>query len=177
MVVPEEAKEWAEAEEMASAPTEVYNPPPLDPVLIVYPRAGDTVRSILEIRGNAFFPGFQSYEVSYAGQANPDMWVRITHSTVPKANAVLAAWDTAQNPDGVYMVRLTAQDTAGRQRTQTVLFAIQNSQKMRRATSRRKARPRQKFPFHLAILWMAVRQTGWLHHGVELPQSEKCEPP
>ena len=128
MVVPEEAKEWAEAEEMASAPTEVYNPPPLDPVLIVYPRQGDTVRSILEIRGNAFFPGFQSYEVSYAGQANPDMWVRITHSTVPKANAVLAAWDTAQNPDGVYTVRLTAQDTAGRQRTQTVLFAIQNSQ-------------------------------------------------
>ena len=38
MVVPEEAKEWAEAEEVAIAPTEVYNPPPLDPVLIVYPR-------------------------------------------------------------------------------------------------------------------------------------------
>ena len=128
MVVPKEAKEWAEAEEVAIPPTEVYNPPPLDPVLIVYPRNGDTVRSILEIRGNAFFPGFQSYEVSYAGQDNPDMWVRITHSTVPKANAVLAAWDTAQNPDGVYIVRLTAQDTAGRQRTQTVLFAIQNSQ-------------------------------------------------
>ena len=129
MAVPEEAREWAEEEEgVELAPTEVYNAPPDDPVVIIYPRDGDTVRSILEIRGNAFFPGFQSYEVSYAGRENPDLWVRIHASTEPKANAVLAAWDTAQNPDGVYTVRLTAQDAAGRQRTQTVTFAIQNSE-------------------------------------------------
>ena len=56
------------------------------------------------------------------------MWVRITHSTEPKANAVLAAWDTIQNPDGIYMVRLIAQDTAGQQRMQTVTFTIRNTE-------------------------------------------------
>ena len=126
MVVPEKAEEWAAQEEVALAPTEEYNAPPDDPVIIVYPREGDTVRSILEIRGNAFFPGFQSYEVAYAGRENPDLWVRIHASTQPRANAVLAAWDTAQNPDGVYMVRLTAFDDAGQHRTQTVTFAVQN---------------------------------------------------
>lgn len=127
MVVPEEAVGWAEANEVATVPTEFYNPPRLDPVVIMSPRPGEIVRSILEIRGNAYFPGFQSYEVAYAGQGNPDMWVRISHSTQPKVNAVLAAWDTIQNPDGVYALRLTALDTAGRERTQTVLFAIKNS--------------------------------------------------
>lgn len=127
MNVPQEAEAWAAAAGVALPPTQVYNPPSLDPVLIVYPRDGDVVRSILEIRGNAFFPGFQSYEVAYAGRENPDLWVRITQSTEPKANAVLAAWDTVQNPDGVYMVRLTVQDTAGRQRTQTVVFAVRNA--------------------------------------------------
>lgn len=128
MVVPEGAEEWAEEEEVALAPTEEYNAPSHDPVVISHPREGDTVRSILEIRGNAFFPGFQSYEVAYAGEENPDSWVRITYSTEPRANAVLAAWDTIQNPDGVYTVRLTAQDTAGQQRVQTVTFLIQNTE-------------------------------------------------
>ena len=128
MVVPEGAEEWAAAEEVATAPTEEYNALPNAPVAISYPREGDTVRSILEIRGNAFFPGFQSFEVAYAGRDNPELWVRIIYSTEPRANAVLAAWDTAQNPDGVYMVRLTAQDTAGQQRVETVTFLIQNSE-------------------------------------------------
>lgn len=127
MIVPDEAQEWAKAEAAAIAPMEEHYVPPNDPVIITYPRDGDTVRSILEIRGNAFFPGFQSYEVSYAGRENPDKWVRITHSTEPKANAVLAGWDTIQNPDGVYMLRLTAQDTAGQKHVRTVTFAIQNT--------------------------------------------------
>ena len=128
MVIPEEANEWAaSAEAVAVAPTEEHYVPPDDPVIILYPRDGDTVRSILEIRGNAFFPGFESYEVSYAGQENPDMWVRITYSTEPRANAVLAAWDTAQNPDGVYMVRLIGQYDTGQQLVRTVTFAIQNT--------------------------------------------------
>ncbi|MCY4437648.1 MAG: PBP1A family penicillin-binding protein [Chloroflexi bacterium] len=128
MVVPEEANEWARAEAVATAPTEEYSIPPDDPVIILYPRDGDVVRSLLRIRGNAFFPGFQSYEVSYAGKENPDLWVRITYSTEPKANEVLAGWDTIQNPDGVYMVRLTAQDSAGKIRSQTVTFAIKNTE-------------------------------------------------
>ncbi len=128
MVVPEEAQEWAAAEAVAVAPTEEHSLPPDDPVIILYPRDGDTVRSILEIRGNAFFPGFQSYEVSYAGQENPDMWVRIRYSTEPTANDVLAAWDTAQNPDGVYTVRLIGQDADGGQRVRMVTFAIQNAE-------------------------------------------------
>ena len=127
MVVPDEALEWARAEAVATAPTEEHYVPPDDPVVIIYPRDGDTVRSILEIRGNAFFPDFHSYEVSYAGRENPDLWVRITHSTEPKANAVLAGWDTIQNPDGVYMIRLTAQDSAGQKWVRTVTFAIQNT--------------------------------------------------
>ena len=121
------------------------------------------MRSILEIRGNAFFPGFQSYEVSYAGQANPDMWVRITHSTVPKANAVLAAWDTAQNPDGVYTVRLTAQDTAGRQRTQTV--TVRHSEQPRCAKRRRGGKPAlgRSFPFILLYYGgLSARPDGWI---------------
>ena len=128
MVVPEEASEWAKAEAVATAPTEEFYIPPDDPVIILYPRDGDVVRSILKIRGNAFFPGFQSYEVTYAGKENPDLWVRITYSTEPKANDVLAGWDTIQNPDGVYMVRLTAQDSAGKITTRTVTFAIKNTE-------------------------------------------------
>ncbi len=128
MVVPEAAQEWAKSEGVAIAPKAGQTGVPDDPVIILHPRDGDTVRSILEIRGNAFFPGFQSYEVAYVGRDNPDMWVRITHSTEPKANAVLAAWDTIQNPDGIYMVRLIAQDTAGQQRMKTVTFTIRNTE-------------------------------------------------
>lgn len=127
MIVPEEALEWATAEAVAIAPTEEHGGTPDDSVMILYPRDGDTVRSILEIRGNAYFPGFQSYEVSYAGLDNSDMWVRISLSTEPKANAVLAAWDTAQNPDGAYVIRLTALDGEGRVEERTVMFEIQNA--------------------------------------------------
>lgn len=127
MIVPEEAEEWAKAEAIAIAPTEEHSAPPDDPVIIIYPREGDTVRSILEIRGNAFFPGFHTYEVSYAYRDNPDTWIRINYSTEPKANAVLAAWDTIQNPDGVYLVRLMAQDSTGRQSVETVTIRVQNS--------------------------------------------------
>ena len=61
------------------------------------------------------------------GRDNPETWVGITRSTEPKADAVLAAWDTIQNPDGVYRVRLTAQNTAGGQRSKTVTIVIQNA--------------------------------------------------
>ncbi|MDE2817787.1 MAG: hypothetical protein OXK81_13975, partial [Chloroflexota bacterium] len=108
--------------------TAVSEPLPDDAVAITYPRDGDTVRSLLRIRGNAFFPGFQSYEVSYAGIENQDKWVRITHSTEPKVSAVLAGWDTIQNPDGVYMLRLKALDSAGQKHVRTVTFAIKNAE-------------------------------------------------
>jgi 1A family penicillin-binding protein len=127
MVVPEEAVEWAKTEGVAVAPTQEHGTVSDDAVVITHPYNGATVRSILEIRGNAFFPDFQSYEVAYASLTHPETWIRISHSTVPTANAVLGAWDTIQNPDGMYMVRLQGQNSAGRQITKTVTIEVQNT--------------------------------------------------
>lgn len=127
MVVPEEAKEWAAAEAIAVAPTREHGAPPEGAVAIHTPQQGDTVRSILEIRGNAIFPGFKSFEVAYAGQDNPGKWVRISYSTEPKEDGVLAAWDTIQNPDGMYTVRLTALSHGGRQTVETISIEVRNA--------------------------------------------------
>ncbi len=128
MAVPEEAQGWAEQAGIALPPQGEFRLPSAEPVVITAPQDGEQVRSILEVKGNAFFPGFAWYEVSYAGWLNPEQWVTIQRSTEPRANTVLAAWDTIQNPDGMYTIRLTAQSTDGTQYMRRVTIVVRNNQ-------------------------------------------------
>ncbi|MFC1714214.1 two-component regulator propeller domain-containing protein [Candidatus Poribacteria bacterium] len=97
---------------------------------ILYPEDNQYVNGDLEIMGNAQDENFESYIVKYAPNANPSdlEWQDIQGIAVePVKDGVLRSWNTNTVDDGIYSLRLTVQDKAGRTSTARRIITIDNS--------------------------------------------------
>jgi subtilisin family serine protease len=83
-------------------------------VAIQSPEDGSAVTGGVAIAGVASGAGFVHYELAYGNGITPASWVPILDSTTPVTGGTLGTFDAAAVPDGVYTLRLTAFDAAGR---------------------------------------------------------------
>ncbi|GAB4544364.1 MAG: hypothetical protein Fur002_17520 [Anaerolineales bacterium] len=79
---------------------------------IFSPLPGETLRGLVEIRGDLNVPGFSSAELAFAYASEPDVWFPLQTFSAPPAEPILAEWNTALLTDGDYVLhlRVTLQD-------------------------------------------------------------------
>ncbi|MBN2387070.1 MAG: penicillin-binding protein [Anaerolineales bacterium] len=109
MIVPPEARTWADGAGVAVPPTAydvVQEPVVLPGAHITSPGMFADVRGQINLRGSAMGEDFVSYRVEYGQGLNPQAWVQIgSDVTTPVDEGLLVQWDTA-GLDGLYAVRL-----------------------------------------------------------------------
>jgi len=109
MVVPSEAKEWAEAAGLPTPPTsyDTVQMPPVSPdVHITAPAMFAELRGVVEIIGSAAGADFAYYRLEYGQGLNPQTWVQIgSNMTEPIKEGTLSTWDTT-GLNGLYALRL-----------------------------------------------------------------------
>lgn len=110
LVVPAEARDWAESTGLPVPPAlydAIQAPAPLPDVNMTSPALFSTVHGQVTIQGTAGGSDFSSYQLEIGQGINPKDWIMIgKRSTTPVNDGTLGAWDTRQQGDGLYAVRL-----------------------------------------------------------------------
>jgi hypothetical protein len=84
-------------------------------LIITAPRPGDALQGVITITGTSQVEGFTSAEIAFAYDGDPTgTWFRITTSSQPVEDGILAIWDTTSISDGVYDLRLRVLDADGK---------------------------------------------------------------
>ena len=108
LVVPSDARSWAEAAGLEIPPTnyDVIQSPRFDEhVNITSPDLFSEVNGTVEIKGTAAGDDFASYRVLVGQGLNPDEWIQVAEGNEPVTNGLLAEWDT-NGLNGLYAVQL-----------------------------------------------------------------------
>ncbi len=97
LVVPPEARSWAESAGLAIPPADydVIQPPRFDEnVNITSPEIFSEVSGSVQIEGTAAGDDFASYRVLVGQGLNPQEWIQVGEGTEPVTKGLLATWDT-----------------------------------------------------------------------------------
>jgi hypothetical protein len=108
MVVPPEARAWAESAGLAIPPADydVIQVPRYDEnVNITSPEMLSAVSGSVPIEGTAAGDDFASYRVLVGQGLNPQEWTLAGEGAAPVTKGLLTTWDT-QNLHGLYTVEL-----------------------------------------------------------------------
>jgi len=108
LVVPPEARSWAESAGLAIPPSlyDVIQAPQINAdVNITSPALFAEVSGIVNIEGTAAGADFVSYRVLVGQGLNPREWLQVAEGTAPVTNDLLAEWNTA-GLSGLYAVQL-----------------------------------------------------------------------
>jgi membrane carboxypeptidase/penicillin-binding protein len=108
LVVPPEARSWAESAGLAIPPStyDVIQAPQIDPdVNITSPALFVDVNGSVQIEGTAAGNDFVSYRVLVGQGLNPQEWIQVAEGTEPVTNGPLAEWDT-NGLMGLYAIQL-----------------------------------------------------------------------
>jgi membrane peptidoglycan carboxypeptidase len=109
MVLPPEAKAWAQWANIPLAPTsyDAIQAEPINPdVRITAPAIFAQVSGQVQIRGTASGPGFDHYRVMIGQGLNPQQWIAVgPEPHTPVEDGLLATWDTT-GLRGLYAVQL-----------------------------------------------------------------------
>jgi membrane peptidoglycan carboxypeptidase len=131
MIVPPEARQWAEATGLPVPPTlyATIQPPPLLPdVHISTPVLFATAGGTQIIRGSAEGADFASYTVQVGQGLNPQAWLQVgEEGKTPVKEGDLVSWDTRQQPDGLYAVRLVVVRQDQRVQTAVIQVTVDNT--------------------------------------------------
>jgi membrane carboxypeptidase/penicillin-binding protein len=130
MVVPSEARQWAESVGIATPPAEydtLQRPAALPDVHITTPEMFGAGRARVEIRGSATGPDFLSYRLEYGQGLYPRTWVQIGSDVkTPVTDGLLGTWDT-NGLDGLYALRLMVVRTGLRVEQALVQVTLDNT--------------------------------------------------
>ena len=130
MVVPPQARQWAETAGIATPPTAydtLQTPPVLPDVHITSPEMFSDERGVISILGSAAGADFVSYRLEYGQGLYPQNWVQIgTDSATPVTEGVLGEWDTT-GLDGLYALRLMVVRTDQRVDQAVVQVTLDNT--------------------------------------------------
>lgn len=109
MLIPENARAWAQSEGVPIPPSsyDAIQPPPLNPnVNITAPQLFADVNGVVRIIGTASGDDFLYYRVQVGRGLNPQSWIQLgSDSFEPVENGLLAEWDTS-GLSGLYAVQL-----------------------------------------------------------------------
>ncbi len=96
--------------------------------IIDVPRDGSVVRDYMDIKGRAYSADdFREYRVFCGFGENPESWQMLRRSPVPVSYGVLVRWDAAYLADGLYTIRLEAEDLNGNINVTTVSVTVDNT--------------------------------------------------
>ena len=73
------------------------------------------VTGIIDVKGSASGANFKSYQLEYGSGSNPSSWNILTTSTTPVENSILHNFDTAVLSEGANTLKLTVEDSSGRE--------------------------------------------------------------
>jgi membrane carboxypeptidase/penicillin-binding protein PbpC len=130
LVVPPEARSWAEAAglEIPPANYDVIQAPPFDEnVNITAPELFSEVNGNVRIEGTAAGDGFVSYRVLVGQGLNPRKWVQVAEGNRPVTDDVLAAWNTS-SLSGLFAVQLQVVRSDQRVETAIIQVTVKNQQ-------------------------------------------------
>ena len=128
LVVPSEARSWAESAGLAVPPSayDVIQAPQLNAdVQITSPALFTEVSGMVNIEGTAAGNDFLSYRVLVGQGLNPQEWILVADGTEPVTNGLLAEWDT-NGLMGLYAIQL--QVLRSDQRVDTAIGQVTVSQ-------------------------------------------------
>jgi hypothetical protein len=101
-------------------------PPTVD---ITAPAGDEKVSTPTDITGTATDENFVRYILEYSVKDQDD-FARFAEGTVPVTNGVLGTLDPTTLRNGLYDVRLTAEDASGNTSSQTVLYQLEGEMKV-----------------------------------------------
>ncbi len=106
-------------------------------VAISYPKPGDPLGNIVEVKGSASDKHFQNYVLEAGPGENPDSWTSLSTVTSPVTDGILGAWNTFGLNDGAapqrWTLRLSAWDNPGNKNVTTVLIDLGTRQSLIRS--------------------------------------------
>jgi len=108
LVVPPEARAWAESAGLPIPPTnyDVIQAPPINPdVNITSPELFAEVSGNVTITGTAAGTDFVSYRILVGQGLNPQEWIQVADSNASVTDGPLAEWDTSEL-SGLFAVQL-----------------------------------------------------------------------
>lgn len=126
LVVPPEARAWAESAGVAIPPTAydvIQLPPPNPDVNIVFPELFAEVSGMVQISGTAAGADFASYRVLVGRGLNPQEWIEVGRGDAPVEDDLLVEWNTA-GLSGLYAVQLQTVRTDQRVETAVIQVTI-----------------------------------------------------
>jgi membrane peptidoglycan carboxypeptidase len=131
LVVPEEALDWALAANIEIPPRNydaIQASPVNQFVNISAPAIYSFVNGDVEIKGTAAGSDLESFRIQVGPGLNPGSWLQIgDEQTLAKTNRVLAVWDTLEQPDGLFALRLQVIRTGQRVETYTIQLSVDNT--------------------------------------------------
>jgi membrane peptidoglycan carboxypeptidase len=112
-IYPPEAVDWMRDNDLPQPPTEyddAYGPPVAGgPVAIINPAPYQYVSGGLVISGNVMIDNFALYRLEYGQGLNPATWTQLGGDHTSQVDhGPLEFWDTANVPEGLYTLQLTA---------------------------------------------------------------------
>ena len=131
LVVPEEALDWALAANIEIPPKNydaIQAPPENKFVTISAPAIYSFVNGEVDIRGTAAGSELESFRIQVGPGLNPQSWLQIgDEQTRPLTNRELAVWDTLEQPDGLYALRLQVIRSGQRVEGYTIQVTVDNT--------------------------------------------------
>jgi membrane peptidoglycan carboxypeptidase len=124
LVVPPEARSWAEGAGLAIPPQDydVIQAPRVDEnVNIASPEMFSEVSGSVAVEGTASGEDFASYRVLVGQGLNPQEWIQVGEGTSPVTKDLLATWDT-KGLSGLYAIQL--QVVRSDQRVDTAIIQV-----------------------------------------------------
>ncbi|MEN8134500.1 MAG: CARDB domain-containing protein [Thermodesulfobacteriota bacterium] len=96
--------------------------------MIASPREGALAGNYLDIIGRAYSEDdFKEYRVSFGVGENPETWQVLRKSPVPVSYGFLVRWDVISLADGLYSIKLEAEDLNGNVNEKVVLVSVDNT--------------------------------------------------
>jgi membrane peptidoglycan carboxypeptidase len=109
MLVPENARDWAQSTDLDIPPTsyDAIQSPPINPAAnITSPQLFADVNGVVQIVGTAAGDGFLYYRVQVGKGLNPQEWIQLGSDVfTPVTNDILVEWNT-EKLSGLYAVQL-----------------------------------------------------------------------
>ncbi|MHB8790486.1 MAG: CARDB domain-containing protein [Desulfobulbaceae bacterium] len=116
---------WESADSNREAFTVDLTPPE---AMIASPRDGFRVGNYIDIIGRAYSADdFKEYRLFSGFGENPGSWEMLRKSPVPVSYGTLVRWDAIALVDGLYTLRLEAEDLSGNVNIKTVAVTVDNT--------------------------------------------------
>ncbi len=129
MIVPPEAKAWAQAAGLPVPPDsyDAIQPPTVNPdVHITAPGMFMDVNGVVQIVGTASGADFDYYRIQVGQGLNPQDWVQVGEDMhTPVEDGILGKWDTS-GLNGLYAVQLVVVHTDQRMDTAVIQVTVKN---------------------------------------------------